>query len=357
MKKNNNEIENKWDDKEEYMSMLYKKCNKHISEIKKVEKIEDDPFVIPKQNDYIMLYKKSYNVQQLKTIAKHYKVKVSGNKNELLQRLFYYLRLSYYAIKIQKRIKGRLLRRYMFYKGPGFKKRELCNNPYDFFTMEDIKEMPYTQFFSYEDRDGFVYGFDIVSLYNLIIKSEKHPKNPYNRMDISENVMANMRTLIKMSNVLQIPMDIDIKDIRNELTPQKNIELRVLELFQNIDALGNYSNSSWFLSLNRNALWKLMNELKDIWNYRAQLSNQIKRAICPPNGDPFRSLNFHIVYNEINMDRIRSIVIDVLEKFVNSGIDKDSKTLGAYYVLGSMTLVSEEEAIALPWLFHTVSVV
>jgi len=44
-----------------------------------------------------------------------------------------------------------------------------------------------------------------------------------------------------------------------------------------------------------------------------------------------------------------------LEKFVNNGVDRDSKTLGAYYVLGALTLVNDSAASSLPWLFQSVS--
>jgi hypothetical protein len=39
---------------------------------------------------------------------------------------------------------------------------------------------------------------------------------------------------------------------------------------------------------------------------------------------------------------------------VNSGIDRDNKCLGAYYVLGALTLVSEDAATSLPWLYQAV---
>ena len=58
---------------------------------------------------------------------------------------------------------------------------------------------------------------------------------------------------------------------------------------------------------------------------------------------------------EMNIDILRKMILDVLEKFVNSGVDKDSKSLGAYYVLGALTLVNQDAAIALPWLFQSVS--
>jgi len=92
-----------------------------------------------------------------------------------------------------------------------------------------------------------------------------------------------------------------------------------------------------------------------MWNYRAQLSQETKRNICPPNGDPFRNLSMTYIHTEPNMFNIKKVVLEVLEKLVNSGIDKDSKSLGAYYVLGGLTLVNQEAATSLPWLFQSVS--
>ena len=43
------------------------------------------------------------------------------------------------------------------------------------------------------------------------------------------------------------------------------------------------------------------------------------------------------------------------EKMVNDGVDSDSKSLGAYYILGALTLVNVNTAISLPWLFQSVS--
>jgi hypothetical protein len=95
----------------------------------------------------------------------------------------------------------------------------------------------------------------------------------------------------------------------------------------------------------------MMRELVDIWTYRAQLSVEVKCAICPPLGDPFRNINYY----EQNLDNIKSSTLNILEKFVNLGVDKDSKALGAYYVLGALTLVNDDAAHALPWLYQSVS--
>ena len=53
------------------------------------------------------------------------------------------------------------------------------------------------------------------------------------------------------------------------------------------------------------------------------------------------------------MLNVKKAVLEVLEKMVNSGVDRDSKALGACYVLGSLTIVNQEAATALPWLFES----
>ena len=70
----------------------------------------------------------------------------------------------------------------------------------------------------------------------------------------------------------------------------------------------------------------------------------------------------HIIINDRKLDeyfgRETSCMLvrqplEVLEKLVNSGADKDSKALGAYYVLGCLTLVNEAASTSLPWLFES----
>jgi hypothetical protein len=340
---------------DEYTNRLYVKCEKNIPQIKvkKNSKISDESMIIPTHLNYNVLFENNYNVQQLKQITKTYKLKVSGNKKELVNRIYVFLKLSKDIIKIQKIFRGNLRRKCNALHGPAFKKREMCTNDSDFLTGDPVKEIAFNQFFSYKDVDGFVYGFDVISLYNLIMKSGKIVKNPYNRNDIPKTVIQNMRNLIRMSRILKNPIDVDIKE--DEVSNEKSLELRALELFQNIDALGNYTDPSWFLLLNRTKLVKFMRELVDIWAYRAQITPEIKRKICPPSGDPFRGFNFNYVQSEENIENVRKSIINILEKFVNCGIDNDSKSLGAYYVLGALTLVSENAAAALPWLFQSVA--
>jgi hypothetical protein len=341
---------------DEYMNTINNKCEKTIVLFKKPIKITDEKISIPNIENYNEISKYNYNLSQLKLFAKHYKLKIGGNKNELLSRIYSYLYFSSYIIKIQKCFRGLLARKYKALHGPACINRKLCTNSSDFITMEPINEINFHQFLSYKDIDGFIYGFDITSLHNLYFKSSKEIQNPYNRSLLPDSVFKTIKSILRLSRILKIHINLHFEDDTQHISCEKAIELRTLSLFQNIDSLGNYSNPQWFLSLNRNQIIKLVRELGDIWNYRSQLSQEVKRNICPlNNGDPFRNLSMPYIHTEGNMFNVKKVVLEVLEKFVNSGIDKDSKSLGAYYVLGALTLVNEEAATSLPWLFQSVS--
>ena len=249
-------------------------------------------------------------------------------------------------------VRGFLQRKLNKSYGPGFLKREVCTNQTDFFTLEELKDMNYQQFYSYKDKDGFIYGFNLLSLYNLIDKSEAI--NPYNRNPFPVSLVPSMRNHIRLSRVMGISIDIDIKESDDAMSPLKRLELRTLSLFQTIDSLGNYSDPTWFLSLPDERVITYMRELFDIWNYRAQLAPEVKLNICPPVGDPFRGTNMNYL-TQLNSFNLKKLAISTMENLVNSGNSRDSQSLGAFYVLASLTLVNSHAANALPWLYHSVA--
>jgi hypothetical protein len=339
----------------EYLNDIYDSIytNVKMKTWNKLEKVDSETMLIPKFKEHDMILQYNYNVQQLKTIVSHYKLKISGNKSQLVTRIYSFLYLSHFITRVQKMMRGYLLRKYNKLHGPGFKNKAVCTNTTDFFTMDPLTELPNSQFYSFEDADGFIYGFDLLSVYNLIYKCDGQIKNPYNRLPISSANIEKFRSLLRLSIVLKIPICTEIKDINEGISIKKSIELRALTLFQNIDALGNYSNAQWFLTLEKPQMIKMLRELLDIWSYRAPLSIETKRAICPPLGNPF-TRNFHQLQTIENMDDIRKFTLEILERFVNLGIDRDNKCLGAYYVLGALTLVSQDAASSLPWLYQAV---
>jgi len=353
-----NNKDNKEKNINDYINSISIKCENEIKKIEKLEKINETDVIIPTINCFNDIIKYNYNSNQLKSFAKHYGLKISGNKKELITRIYTFLNLSSYIIKIQKKFRGSMVRKLVVSYGPGLRNRKICTNETDFVSMDLLTEIPYNQFFSYKDVDGIIYGFELSSIYNLICKNmnintiNKEITNPYNRQNIPEFVYDNIKQIIRLSKIVNIDIDLIIEQTTN-LSDDKTIELRALALFQNINSLGNYSDPSWFLSLNKPNLIKLVRELVDIWNYRLQISDETKRKICPPNGDPFRNMNIASILTESHLNNVKKLILELLEKFVNSGVDNDSKSLGAYYVLGALTIVNSQAATTIPWLFQS----
>ena len=350
--------DNKEKNMNEYINSISIKCENEIKNIKKLEKIDENAVSIPTINCYNDIIKYNYNLNQLKSFAKHYGLKISGNKKELTTRIYTFLNLSSYIIKIQKFFRSKLVRNIIDAYGPGLRNRKVCTNETDFVSMDLLTEIPYNQFFSYKDVDGIIYGFELSSIYNLVCKNmninniNKEITNPYNRQNIPDFVYGNIKKIIRLSKILDINIELFIEQATN-LSDDKTIELRALALFQNINALGNYSDSTWFLSLNRQNLIKYVREIVDIWNYRLQISDETKRKICPPNGDPFRNINVTSIFTEPHLNNVKKTILELLEKLVNSGVDNDSKSLGAYYVLGALTIVNSQAATTIPWLYQS----
>lgn len=321
---------------------------------RKKTKIIDEEFIIPNFSDYEFIVIYNYRVSQLKDICRHYKLKVSGNKTELSSRVYNFLRLSTSIHIIQKNWRSNLILKYNLMHGPAMIHRKLCVNETDFFSMEPLSQIPYTQFMSYKDVDDMIYGFDILSIYNLLKKGGKTTSNPYNRNPIPKGVRSSLKKLLRIAPMFGDLVDIKIEKPDTHICPEKQLELRVLAVFQDIDELGNYTDQSWFEVLGRVQLIKFIRELADIWTYRANLSNTIKREICPPVGNPFRSIDFYALPTLSN-DRLKRTSVTLIETFVRGGINVESRGLGANYVLCALTLVSPEAASSLPWLYQSVA--
>jgi hypothetical protein len=339
----------------EYINTLNNKC---LSNVGDQEITLNKNFTPPSKilfSDYNLLVSNNFTIPKLKSYLKYYKLKCPGgsNKKELVHRLFCFLYLSNFANKIQTNFRRYIVQKFCKCRGPAARKLQLCVNDNDFLTMENLHEIPSLQFFSFKDEDNFIYGFDILSFYNLIFKN-KQLQNPYNRKSLHKNTIRDFNTLLRMGNLLDLELNINMVDINSEISENKSAELRILDLFQNMNALGNYSDATWFTSLNKDKLLKLVKELMEIWNYRSQISETTKKQICHPHGNPFRHFNLGRMQVENNISVIQKEILIVLENMVNKGIDNDSKSLGTYYVLGGLTLVNLQAASAMPWLYQSV---
>lgn len=314
-------------------------------------KVTKENFFIPEYDEHEKLIEMNFNCRQLKEIARFYNQKRSGNKPQLLFTLYNFLKFSKYAIIIQKYFRGHLRRMYIKLRGASYSLRNKCVNETDFISLEKLENIPNKQFLTIKDTDGHIFGFDICSIYNLLHHVRARPLNPYTRRAFPAEFKNKIRHIIKLSSILGESINIDFGDSYKGLSKEKQVELLGISVFQKIDNLGNHSNSQWLLSLNRLQLIRFVRELMDIWVFRANLPPLVKRNICPPTGNPF--LGFNNIYPPQSLSKLKRNILNIIDAFVTKGVDRDSKVLGALFVLTALTLVSSDAAEARPELYHS----
>jgi hypothetical protein len=358
MKSNRHMIENLTrNDVKFYETKLNTVSRKHAK-----KKVNQQDFVVPCISEYNHIITFDFNVSQLRMMSKKYGLKISGNKNELNKRIYLYLLYNHRAIQIQRSVRRKFVYKYLKLHGPVsvIVDRSLCVNECDFLSLEKIVDIGYVNFFSVMDF-GRVYGFDVVSLFNFmkIEKSEgKKFRNPFTNCEFScDRIYHMVKRFIKLSDIIGTGLNVNSIDEENRNnTITDDFEYKVIQLFHYIDSLGNYTKHEWFMNLNRPKLIKFIRELVDIWTYRAELTDQARRNICFPGGDPFicRRVGRPLIFinDTIPTEVIRIRAFFIMENMVRCSINDENSAIGCYYLLGALTLVSDETADALPWLFQ-----
>jgi len=328
--------------------------------------VTQSAFNIPNIKEFNKLLTTNYKVSELKIIQKHYNLKCNGNKDTLKNYLYNYLFYSYNTITIQKYARALLIKQYIKFHGPAFYKRNICSNDVDFCTLDDLNSIPYNQFISFKDDNNHIYGFDIISLYtlfktgllakkitnNITNDSFIDIENPFTKQKFNVNVIKQLINYINSSRVLKIIINLEYDELV-AVTDSKQLEMKILTLFQKIDSLGNYTNIKWFLELDKKQLIRFARELMDIWNYRANLTYEVKREIVPQRSDPFydRTINVNML-GQHSFIQIRKYCITIIDILINSGMNVNACSLGSYYVLCALTIVSQDAAQAMPWLYE-----
>ena len=132
----------------------------------------------------------------------------------------------------------------------------------------------------------------------MIVK-EKQKNNPYNRNILPiEKIMCDIKNIIKLGKILNERPNIKLENNINLLSKEKQIELRAINIFQKIDDCGFITDAKWYLKLSRLQLKRFISELIDIWQYRAQISNDTKRKINPQHADPFFTVNMNVLVHK-----------------------------------------------------------
>lgn len=303
-------------------------------------------------DDYAKNKNLNYNVSTLKKTLKHHNLNSKGLKSQCQFRLTeHFDSLINYLPNLEKikllqiKTKHFLNKRNIILRGPGVYNRKICNNQEDFYTFEPLDEIPFDSFFSFKDKDNFIYGFDIKSFNKLI---ELKQSNPYNRNIIPDKAIKNMNKLLEINadkNLLQ-------EEKFEFITSIQKLKDKVLQIFQQIEGLTSSVDMNWFLNLNNLELKKFYKSLEDIWNYRAELNLTQKIRIVKDH--IMFPITVHKFYKLNNTNKLRNIIIRELEKLVFTADEDSDKTLACYYILTALCDVSPETRLIFPWLVQTI---
>lgn len=353
----------------------------------------------------------NYKLPDIKAACKLNKLPVSGTKPILIGRLTNFFKNMNAAVVVQKYVRRYFILRWLILHGPAFKDTTNCVNQTDFVSMEPITEIDRRFLYSYRDNKQFVYAFDITSLIQLL-KVNSTLVNPYTRQELTkaqhndiiffynisrcicdvfhtENphyfnpVITNTRISSRIVNyiaervrnsIVEEPTGISsyanyqpiiypasLLDTNNynrfnqiNNIRRQSIDIRVRDVFIEIDRLGNYTNQEWFNRLSHINYANLYRLLYNIWNFRAGIPAHTKLLICPFHS-PFDGIfPREIRHDELSLQEIKIACLIVFENMVYSGINDEYRKIGAFHALSALTVVSQGARSSMPWLYESV---
>lgn len=310
-------------------------------------------------SEYYKLPQLKQKVNDFKNIARYHNIKIkSKRKQDIINEIYEKMKSIYYVIKIQKQVRIKLRRMLIKFHGPAYCNPDICVNDTDFYTLDTIKSIPPTYLFSYKDEnDGMVYGFHYISFLKLALginygSNNKQVENPYTRKVIQKNIMQSFAKYIYLSKKIYNMKFKESFEDEVILNPKIRYQQRLTDIFSKIDSLGNYSQIEWYDKLHSTRVIRFIRELRDIWQYRLNLTQATKYNILG-TCDPFIAFNTNAL-SSFSPAKIKNIGLNIIEKFITSGINEEYKTLGSIYILSALTIVSQSAAAALPHLYESV---
>ena len=236
------------------------------------------------------------------------------------------------------------------FRGWDIRRRSKPNNVEDCGTLERLLEIPIEYYIQYQDAtDNLWYGFDIRTLESIL--ESKHPVNPYNTKDLKSNekLMANYshKKSFLLENNRKMSHD------SPKLTEEQRFSQFAIRVFQKFDELGQYTDTEWFTMLSLEQLKQFYHLANDMFDYRAQLTNEMKKNIVK-NGLIFH--NFKSTISKFRIIHTRILQVEILcemERVIDEAVDKEFKILGMNLILSALVEVSHRASLALPHLVQS----
>ena len=197
-----------------------------------------------------------------------------------------------------------------------------------------------------------MYAFNLLSFSNLRMGSDTQLRNPYTKLVIGDSTYQAARAAIRLGRVLGYTVKTTI-----EQPSHKGQEL-IVSLFQEINTLGNHTDYRWLSNAPPRRLRAFCVNLHVIWKHRTGMSRDVQKRVCPPRGEPLsQQLVSSLPVHLSNADREKMLVSVGREclHFITAAQDIEDRRLAANLFLCALTTVSRAAAVALPWLYESVT--
>lgn len=361
-----------------------KNNTKHIELIDYIENSNLDTYSLSRINaslDYykILNYTKNKTTETSQFLQAIYNI---ANLNIFFDILLKANKFLPQVIKLQRYIRKSLQLLKKNTHGPAFNNRQLCVNDSDFFTLDELKDIPNDDFFSFSDEKKFIYGFNIDSIIQLILKSDenyfeqfsrkiKHrhttnskPKlcyyqfikllynhyskikiiNPYTRFVIDNKIKLKAIRLYarKEYDINRIEHVVEVIDIK---TLVKN---KCLSIFQKIDMFGYQTDINWLYDQNQTVLKIFYKKLALLWNFEFGLNNEARYKIAHSHNI---FVNLHdIMISKQDKYTLLDKILEPVNAMVSNGRTDADKQSGCIIVLYALAFINNRCVMANPWL-------
>jgi hypothetical protein len=224
------------------------------------------------------------------------------------------------------------------------RRKKSCNLD-DIMSFDSIYDIPSKFYYLFYDpitKKSF--GYDIRTLI-CILKSD-YPSCPYTCRNFTDDEKD---VIIKHSKkLLNAGISLDLEKI--EMNPEQEMEMRMKDIFHNMNMLDNYTSHTWFKNLELNELINYYIILEDIWNYRINMDIESKKRILQTHNGIAFNLSISYVRSIKSKLSLQNILLNEINRFVTEGINRDEKKLGVMLILTGLVEVSYDAAMGLPHL-------
>ena len=304
-----------------------KKYGKYCKKHRRFHLVDSNNLIIKDNFTYDC---KDYLLQDLKI---YYFRRINEKKGNH-RKQFYFDEICQYISKLNNYDENKIVKIQSLYRRKNIltKLRKNCNNTEDFYTYDPLNEIDDKYFYSYKDSNGFKWGFDVRSLIKLI---QMNYPNPYTTEKFSDNILKEVKKKIKSLKDNNLLVDIEEIVLRDR---KASIKQKLVDLFSDIELNGYSCQINWFFEMSGRRLKELYKQLEDLWNYRAQLSQESKRNICPPDGRIFTTPISEVIHYNCKED-LQELIIHDVSKFKNA-VNLSDRKLGYMYFIIGLSMVS-----------------